>query len=338
MRQGRLKLDSSVGAAVYHCITRTVAGERLLGDVDKEILRRMLWRVADFCGVEILAYCIMSNHVHVLVRVPEMREQDLDRVEILRRYRALYGEGKSGFFPEPDVLAALFADRESDEAARWEARLRVRMHDVSAFMQTLKQRFTIWFNHSHGRFGTLWAERFKSTLIENAPSVLRVVAAYIDLNPVRAGLVEDPGAYRWSSYGEALAGQERARCGLASVLGHTDWREAGLEYRLILFGKGSNGRVNDQGIIPRERVLEVIAQGGKVPLAELLRCRLKFLSDGAVLGSKAFVMGMTSHRGEASEAAPGRRKRRHVVGSILPVEEGEESLMALRSLRKNAVC
>ena len=66
------------------------------------------------------------------------------------------------------------------------------MGDVSAFMKELKQRFSIWFNRSHKRFGTLWAERFKSVLIENAASALRTVAAYIDLNPVRAGLVEDP--------------------------------------------------------------------------------------------------------------------------------------------------
>lgn len=338
MRQGRLKVDSALGAAVYHCITRTVAGERLLGDVDKEILRRMLWRVAGFCGVEILAYCIMSNHLHVLVRVPEIQKEELDRREILRRYRLLYGDGKANFFPEPDVLAALFSDSNSEEAAQWEARLRMRMNDVSAFMQTLKQRFTIWFNRSHGRFGTLWAERFKSTLVENTPSVLRMVAAYIDLNPVRAGLVEDPGHYRWSSYGEALAGRECAQTGLAAALGVNQWQEAGQEYRLILFGKGSNGRVNDQAIIPRERVLAVIAEGGKVPLAELLRCRLKFLSDGAVLGSKTFVLEISSHLRNGAPATLSQKERRGAVGNALPLEDGGESLATLRPPRKHAIC
>jgi len=56
--------------AVYHCMTRVVNGERLFGDREKEILRKMIWQVADFSGVEVLTYCVMSNHFHVLLRVP----------------------------------------------------------------------------------------------------------------------------------------------------------------------------------------------------------------------------------------------------------------------------
>ena len=57
--------------AVYHCMTRTVNGELLFKDREKEVLRKMLWQVADFCGVEILTYCIMSNLFHVLLQVPD---------------------------------------------------------------------------------------------------------------------------------------------------------------------------------------------------------------------------------------------------------------------------
>ena len=53
-------------AAVYHCMTRTVNGEMLFKDREKEMLRKMLWQVADFSGVEVLTYCVMSNHFHVL--------------------------------------------------------------------------------------------------------------------------------------------------------------------------------------------------------------------------------------------------------------------------------
>jgi REP element-mobilizing transposase RayT len=55
--------------AVYHCMTRTVNGEFLFEDREKEVLRQMIRQVADFCGVDVLTYCIMSNHFHVLVRV-----------------------------------------------------------------------------------------------------------------------------------------------------------------------------------------------------------------------------------------------------------------------------
>jgi len=85
-------------------------------------------------------------------------------------------------------------------------------------MKLLKQRFTQWYNGRTGRKGTLWEERFKSVLVEGIGQGLRAMAAYIDLNPVRAGLVTDPKDYRWSGYGEAMAGNKRARLGLQRVV------------------------------------------------------------------------------------------------------------------------
>ena len=82
MRTRRMKIGGAV--AVYHCMTRTVNGEMLFKDREKEMLRKMLWQVADFSGVEILTYCIMSNHF----RVPE--PEKLSDKELLRRYKVLY--------------------------------------------------------------------------------------------------------------------------------------------------------------------------------------------------------------------------------------------------------
>jgi putative transposase len=72
-------------------------------------------------------------------------------------------------------------------------------------MKTLKQRFSVWYNRNHRRYGTLWADRFKSVLVEGSGNPLQTMAAYIDLNPVRAGIVEDPKEYRFSGYAEAVA-------------------------------------------------------------------------------------------------------------------------------------
>ena len=87
-----------------------------------------------------------------------------------------------------------------------------RMCDLSQFMKVLKQRFTQWFNKRHGRRGTLWEDYFKSVLVEDGYTA-RVMSAYIDLNPLRAGIVNDPARYRWSSYGAAVAGDRLARGG-----------------------------------------------------------------------------------------------------------------------------
>ena len=92
------------------------------------------------------------------------------------------------------------------------------MWDVSGFMKSLKGRFTQWYNRRHGRKGTLWEERFKRVLVEGSGTTLAAMAAYIDLNPVRAGLVADPKDYRWCGYGEALGGAGRAVEGLRTVM------------------------------------------------------------------------------------------------------------------------
>jgi len=67
MPSPRIKLHQQV--AVYHCITRTIQGRRLLDEFGKEVFRKQMWQQAEFCGVEILTYAILSNHVHVLAQV-----------------------------------------------------------------------------------------------------------------------------------------------------------------------------------------------------------------------------------------------------------------------------
>ena len=86
MRKPRIKLTDT--PAVYHCISRIVGGQFLLDDPAKEQLRRMLWVQAEFCGLELITYAILSNHFHVLARVPEPGE--IPDAELLRRAELLY--------------------------------------------------------------------------------------------------------------------------------------------------------------------------------------------------------------------------------------------------------
>ncbi|NRA28581.1 MAG: hypothetical protein HRU10_15210 [Opitutales bacterium] len=99
-------------------------------------------------------------------------------------------------------------------------------------MKTLKQRFSIWFNRSCRRYDPVWCDRFKSTVVEDDPVVLRTVAAYIDLNPVRAKLVDDPKDYRFCGYAEALAGQGQLRAALCAMTLH-EGRKRGQQWSFI---------------------------------------------------------------------------------------------------------
>jgi putative transposase len=285
MRQARIKLDSGRTAAVYHCMTRTVNGERLLDDVAKEVLRKQLWQVADYCGLEILTYAIMSNHFHVLVSVP--LKTPVADAELIRRYRMLY--------PKPTKYqAARFEAIQSQlkndgpEALIWRDRQLAMMGDLSPFMRLVKQRFSTWFNRSHDRYGTLWSERFKSVLVEPKSGVLRTMAAYIDLNAVRAGLVDDPKDFRFCGYGEAVAGSALARAGFSRFVEGKNWADRQARYRELLFGKGA-GLKQNKATISAEALGKVIAANGRLPVATVLRCRIRYFSDGAVLGSRSFV-------------------------------------------------
>ena len=165
------------------------------------------------------------------------------------------------------------------------------MWDLSEFMMTLKQKFTIWFNRNHDRVGTLWESRFRSVVVEGAWKSLLCVAAYIDLNAVRAGLVDDPKDYRWCGYCEAVVGDPVARKGLAAALGGfkpgATWRDVGPRYRKVLFGIGeeNSSRVG----LSRDEVAKVWKAGGRLTLAQLLRCRLRYFSEGMAIGTAGFV-------------------------------------------------
>jgi len=70
---------------------------------------------------------------------------------------------------------------------------------ASGLMQSLGRRYVQYVNRIYKRSGTLWEGRFKASLV-NAEEYLLLCCRYIELNPVRAGMVPDPGAYPWSSY------------------------------------------------------------------------------------------------------------------------------------------
>lgn len=280
MRTARLKVVGQ--SAVYHCVTRVVGGAMLLDKQAKEILRKQMRYMAQFCGVEILTYAIMTNHFHVLVRVPEKVAIGDD--ELVSRFSLLYGKERG----RVETLRALLKNG-GEEAAFERAKLLARMGDVSLFMKELKQRFSIWYNRSHQRYGTLWSERFKSVLIEDAAAGLRTVAAYIDLNPVRAGLVEDPKDYRYCGYAEAVAGGTPARTGLLKILHDKSYKTALADYRQILFLMGSTTSRRSQQTLDRQKVKQVVEGGGELPTAAVLRLRVRYFTDGMVLGSKEYV-------------------------------------------------
>lgn len=80
---------------------------------------------------------------------------------------------------------------------------------VSRVMQSLGRRYVQYVNKEYQRSGTLWEGRHKASIV-SAEDYLLICMRYIELNPVRAGMVSHPGEYLWSSYGVNAQGEERA--------------------------------------------------------------------------------------------------------------------------------
>src|SRR5580693_9497111 len=241
MRFPRIKPDTH---SFYHCISRVVDGHFIFAlhhgrCVEAEKFISMMRPQETFSGLRVLGYVVMANHFHIVCEVPEPR--DLSQSEVLKRIGALYGRRRVRGLKKQ--LARLSEQPNGVELCqRLLEPFRKRMNDISIFIKELKGRFAQWYNRRHGRYGTLWAERFKSLLLEGGRAVA-TVAAYIVLNPVRAALCADPKEYRYCGYAEALAkGSAAAQERLRTILGlpeTTCWEELLTEYRKQLFLRGA---------------------------------------------------------------------------------------------------
>jgi REP element-mobilizing transposase RayT len=200
----------------------------VLGEEEREKFVEMMRCHEHFCGVRVLTYCVLSNHLHLLPAVPRRPAVLPGDAELLARAKALY---------TPQALGALcwrleHWRKEGADAALEALRGQVcwRMWNLGFYMKGLKQRFGGWFNRRSGRLGTLWEERVKSVLVEGGKA-LAVIAACIDLIPVRAGLVSDPKDWRWSGFGAALGGHaqgaEWIARGHAAAPGAGNWGKGG---------------------------------------------------------------------------------------------------------------
>jgi putative transposase len=342
VRKPRKFLLGEAGQAnIYHVVTRTAGQEILFGDGEKELFRKILFTQLKFSGLRCLAWCFMGNHFHLLLKVPDKDAalQGWTEEDFLGRLGVLENEYSTRMQLNQ---ARMFADNgHADGVAEIVERVRNRLFDLSMFMKELKLKMTAAYNSRRERKGTLWEGRFKSTLVEGNEA-LRTVAAYIDLNPVRAGLATNPENYRWCSYAAAVAGWRGARSGLAlAVAGRmgVPWRKVAAEYRMLLFGRGlrrSGGLTPDgsegaRGGFSAEQIDEVWRAGGRIPIDVALRCRVRYFTDGAVIGTKdsvdRFFERQREHFGARRQS--GARKMRGA-------EWGD--LRVLRDLRIDPIC
>lgn len=285
MRVSRIK---ETVPAHYHIMSRIVDRQMLMNPSEKECFRKLMRAVAAFSGCQVITHGILTNHWHSLLYVPA--RQPVSDDELLVRLRHLYSKLEVRGISESLQRYRELGQHKAAEALK--QRYTCRMYDLSEFVKTLKQRYTQSYNRRHSRKGTLWEERYKSVLVGGRGALL-TIAAYIDLNAVRARIVDDPGDYRFCGYGEALGGSKLAREGIMTLFEHldykADWPEVARLYRQQLFVRGEKLAEDPKPGFSPEAVQAVLDAGGTLPKGQALRCRVRYFSDGVILGSRSFV-------------------------------------------------
>ncbi|MCF7957955.1 MAG: hypothetical protein K9M57_05845 [Phycisphaerae bacterium] len=218
---------------------------------------------------EISAFSIMGNHYHLVIKFEAPRK--LSRGELLRRARVLYPN--SG-----DLLRCW-------PAAKWKV-FENRLFDLSRYMHNVQTTFATWFNRQHQRHGRFWGDRFKSTILQDLAAV-RDCMLYVDLNPVRAGIVQRPEQYRWCSYYLRVIDKADWLKPLEEFETYKSAGQALRDYRGRLYYRGRVPTKKGQAAISQAIVEHEKALGFKTP--GMYRERLRYFVDGVVLGSEEFV-------------------------------------------------
>jgi putative transposase len=260
-------------STVYHVMSRTALEGFPLGNIENDFMLDLIRRYAALYLVEILGFCLMGNHFHILVRMfPEDKFSDED---IQKRYVDFYGDDRifaAGLIPS----------------------LRMKLASLSEFMREIKVGFARFYNRRHNRRGYFWGDRFKSVIVENGETLINCLA-YIDLNPLRAGLVERPEQYRWNSLGYHIQTNNQGNF-LSTDFGLKEFNvksktERIKRYRRYVYEAGSlnrpeKGKTN----VIKDKVLEKErTRGFELSKSDRFRYRTRFFTDSGIIGSKEFV-------------------------------------------------
>ena len=266
MRLPRLKMNSA--SAWYHCYAR-VNGP--LGDfpLDPPAAYRKLVEIIRHYVLgyhcQAAGFSIMGNHYHLVVHFETFRRLSQEELEGRARY----------FYPKPEQTAH-WTQR------RWE-RFNRRLFDVSELMRNIQMVYAKWHNRRFHRRGAFWEGRFKSTLLIDLDAIQECLF-YVELNPVRAALVQRPE--QWTRSSAYLRDLKKGDWLLAlkEVFPEAPSRQVYQHYRARLLYRGAVSEERGRKAIPEQILREEKSQG--FCRKGLYRKRLRYFTDGLVVGGE----------------------------------------------------
>ena len=197
----------------YHCVSRCVRRAFLCGKdhySGKSYEHRRGWvenrllALANAFAINVCAYAIMSNHSHVVLHVDREEALSWSTEEVLRRWHSLHnGTELTRQYMNPD-LRGLLSKAQLQTVESSTSIYRHRLYDISWFMRLLNEFIAREANKEDDCTGRFWEGRFKSqALLDEA--ALAACMAYVDLNPIRAGLANTPENSLFTSISQRIA-------------------------------------------------------------------------------------------------------------------------------------
>lgn len=203
----------------HHLMSRIAHKVYFMTEEVRNDFIEMIRRAAEFSGVELIAWCIMTNHFHILAYLPE--PSILTEAEIVRRYGVLKGALRRA---QLEAELAGYRTLKTGGEDKVEERLHKivsSMYNIGEFMKIIKQWMTQEYNNRTQHTGTLWESVYKDVIVEAKSERLSQCAAYIHLNPIRASIEYGFDKYLWSSFSALKDGDEVALNGMRKIYG--DW-------------------------------------------------------------------------------------------------------------------
>ena len=218
MTKPRSTLISLSDTPWYHVVCRCVRRAFLCGNdgfTGQNHDHRRGWivdrfrQLAGVFAIDVAAYAVMSNHYHLVLRIDAMRARSWSKEEVLRRWTQL--------FDGPVLVQRLLAGKgdEMDQATlvaidEWTEAYRSRLCEISWFMRILNESIARQANAEDKVSGHFWEGRFKSQALLDDQAILTAMA-YVDLNPIRAGMAETPEESDHTSVAERMVALKPSR-------------------------------------------------------------------------------------------------------------------------------
>jgi REP element-mobilizing transposase RayT len=269
-----MRLKNTSVATWYHLHARIAGRKGEYPLADPLAQRKLIETIRRYAAVyfcEVAAFAVMGNHYHLVLQFEAERE--VDSTALMARASVMY-PGKMG----RQWLA-------SWGEAEWE-RYRKRLFDVSEFMRNVQSGFARWYNRTNERRGRFWGDRFKSVVLGDERAVLDCVL-YVELNAVRAGLVERPEAWEGASVFLREIGEDGWLVPLESLLNVPDRGEALVQFRQRLYHRGAVPTREGQAAISGEVLREEAARGFRA--RGVYRRRLSYFVNGLAIGTEGFI-------------------------------------------------